>query len=126
MDPKDPTKDPENPKKPVETPTIKITKPLEKSLYFRNNAIKSVQTTRILGYIDIEVTIDNPTDTEIIGVKFYIDNELKHTDDAEPYSWSWNEKVIGERTIKVAAYTSTDEEIASEKITVSILNLKVK
>jgi len=121
VDPKDPTKDPENPEKPVETPTIKITKPLEKSLYFRNNAIKSVQTTRILGYIDIEVTIDNPTDATITGIKFYIDDELKHTDDTEPYSWSWNEKVIGERTIKVAAYTSTDEEI-----TVSILNLKVK
>jgi len=125
-DPQDPNEYPENPEKPVETPTIKITKPLEKSFYFRNNAIKSSQTTRILGYVDIEATIENPTDTKIIGVRFYIDDELKHTDDTEPYSWRWNEKVVGERTIKVAAYSETDEKIASKEITVSVLNLKVK
>ena len=118
----DPENDPDN---SADSPTIKITKPVEKSLYIRNIQLAQTQITRIVGHIDIEVEIDNPSDTEIAGVNFYIDGELKHADETGSLSWRWDEKIKGEHTIKVAAYTTSNEEICSEEIIVSILNLQL-
>ena len=67
-----------------------ITKPLEKTFYLRNTNIKSSEITRILGYIDIEATIDNPSDITIKEVRFYIDDELKHTDNSPSWQWKWS------------------------------------
>lgn len=122
---------PDNPDKlgpeiPDEDPTISITKPAEKTMYLRNLNIKSSDITRVLGYIDIEAEVDNPTDIDIKEVRFYIDGSLRSTDDEAPYSWRWNEKVLGEKTITVVAISDTNEEIASAEIIVSILNLNLK
>ena len=113
-----------NPEDQSVIPTIKITKPEEKTLYFRNINIKSSDMTRIVGYIDIEVEIYNPSDVKITCIKYYIDDILKFTDETVSCSWTWDEKIKGEHTIRVAAFSS-DEEICSAEITVSILNLKL-
>lgn len=108
-----------------EKPTINIVKPVEKSLYLRNIKLTSTQITRIIGFIDIEIEINNPSNIEITYLKYYIDNELKHTDETLSLHWRWDEKIKGEHTIKVEAYTSSNEKICSTELVVSILNLQL-
>jgi len=92
-----------------EPPVVKITKP-ETAFYIRNVKIISLEwlpffKTIILGSIDIEV---NASDAEsgMNRVEFYIDDELKYTDDSPPYSWTWDEKtpLRFRHTVRVIAY----------------------
>jgi len=114
------------PEIPTEKTTITITKPMGKTTYLWNLNVKSSDTAKILGYIDIEAELDNPAGIEIKEVRFYIDDTLRNTDDEAPYSWRWAERVIGEKTIKVVAISDTNEEVASAEIFVSIFNLNFK
>jgi len=123
---KDTEENDENPSITNEIPTINIVKPLKDSFYFRNIRIKSSQFVRIIGYIDIEAVIDNPSNIPIKEVKFYIDDTLMYSTSSEPYSWTWNEKEIGDRIIKVIAITESGDEISSEELPITILNLKGK
>ncbi|MEF3695369.1 MAG: S8 family serine peptidase [Candidatus Cloacimonadota bacterium] len=62
------------------------------------------------------------SDGTIIDVKFYIDNVLQFTDNASPYSWSWNTTAYsgGNHQIKVIA-TDNSSNTAQSEITVFLL-----
>jgi len=85
-------------------PTLQFTSP-ERALYIGNKKIIPFLTTIIVGSINIEVQASD-YESGIDRVEFYIDNELKKTDNLAPYSWIWNERTPFRfrHTIKAVAY----------------------
>jgi hypothetical protein len=89
-----------------ELPTVKITKPESNSFYFFNMRLKSLENkTEIIGPITVKVKAESNKGIE--KVEFYINGELKHTDNYAPYTWLWLFKPKGDEenfTISVVAY----------------------
>ena len=85
-------------------PTIQFTSP-ERALYIGNKKVIPFLTTIIVGSINIEVQASD-YESGIDRVEFYIDNELKKTDNLAPYSWMWKEHTPFRfrHTIKAVAY----------------------
>ncbi|RLF40902.1 MAG: hypothetical protein DRN12_04370 [Thermoplasmata archaeon] len=87
---------------------ISITKP-KNGLYVFDKKIIPLQYTIIIGGVTINV--ETPRDTN--KVEFYIDNNLRYTDDTYPFSWFWDELATGWYKLKVVAYnyneSATDE-----------------
>ena len=101
-----------------ENASVRIVKP-QSALYIFDRAILPTDETIIIGKITIETTayaIDG-----IDKVEFYIDDELKFTDNEAPFSWLWNERAIGNHEIKVIAYG--DGNKAEDNISVIIFNI---
>ena len=61
-------------------------------------------TTVILGPITVEAEASGSPAEK---VEFYVDNVLKYTDYAQPFTWKWDEQVSMKHTIKVKAYDQT-------------------
>lgn len=109
------------------TPTINLTKPTHNSHYIRNLKIYgSRKSTIVIGYIDIEATIYNPSNIEIKSVQFYVDDEFKYDDKEAPYTWQWNEKSIGKTTIEAKLIGIDGTEIDSDSVQILAANLKLK
>jgi len=85
-----------------EFPTVEITKPMKRSLYIKNQWVRSWWITMIIGGIDIKV--DAYDEDGIDKVEFYIGKKLKSTDTTEPYTWTWGERAFGFRMMEVKAY----------------------
>ncbi|MCD6572860.1 MAG: hypothetical protein J7K95_02045, partial [Thermoplasmata archaeon] len=79
---------------------VNIIKPCEGMLYIFDREIMSTASSEaiVIGRITIEAQTNGNK------VEFYIDDEIKFTDDDPPYSWQWNEFSFGEYEIKVIAY----------------------
>ena len=78
-------------------------------------------TPVIIGEISVEAYVTNEG-YDIERVEFFIDNELKSTDYEYPYEYLWDEKTIGQRTLKAIAY-DIDEKEMTDEIGVLIFNL---
>ena len=63
--------------------------------------------TMVFGAIDIEV---NTSNSKVTSVDFYIDNVYKSTDTSPPYTWRWDEKGSGEKTITAVARDESGHE----------------
>jgi parallel beta-helix repeat protein len=90
-------------------PYVKIIKP-EKALYIFNFKIRKYlfrfRIPLIIGKITIEANATDE-DSGIERVEFYINDELKETDNTKPYTynWTWNRpRIFHIFTIKVVAY----------------------
>lgn len=94
-----------------------ISKPLKGYLYIGDKEIIKTFSgkTIIIGKITIEARAYNAE-----KVEFYIDNELKYVDTSEPYSWTFDEFLIGKHEIKLVAYGKERKE---EKMNVFIINI---
>ena len=96
-----------------EPPIVQITSPEKDFLYLMNHKILPFITTVIIGKIDVYVdAIDY-----IYGihkVEFYIDGELKYSDTAEPYDWTWDERLFFKHTINVTAYDNAGNSASDE------------
>ena len=101
---------------------IKITKPKD-AIYVKNNSLLPFFTPVIIGEINVEVYVTDGG-YEIEQVEFFIDDELKSTDYEYPYEYLWDEKTIGQRTLKAIAYDIDEKEIKDE-IGVLIFNLGI-
>ena len=99
---------------------VKITKP-KNAIYIKNNEFLSFFTPVIIGEISVEAYVTNE-EYDIERVEFFIDDELKSTDYEYPYEYLWDEKTIGQRTLKAIAYDIDEKEIKDE-IGVLIFNL---
>ena len=90
--------------KDVIPPTIQVVRP-KRGLYIGNKKVMPFVTTIIVGSINIEV-LASDDESGIDYVEFYVDNELKKTDNLVPYSWMWDEYTPFRirHTIKVIAY----------------------
>jgi len=99
--------------------SVEIKKPLEGYLYIfdRQIAPTSLGNTLIIG----SITVETDARGEISKVEFYIDDNLKSTDYDKPYSWLWDEKVMGRYKIRVIAYDSLGEK-GGDEIDVIVFN----
>lgn len=87
-------------------PVAKIVSPSEGSLYFFGREIAKIGgETVAIGKISIDAYADD--DRGIKKVEFYVDDELKGTDVAYPYSWLWDESAIGRHEVKILAYDTS-------------------
>ena len=95
---------------------VAITKPREGMLYFMDREIMPIASDKavIIGRITIEA------ETNGNKVEFYVNDELKHEDDASPYQWTWDEFFLGQREIKVIAYSKGDKA-SDETVVIKIL-----
>jgi PKD repeat protein len=95
-------------------PTIQLTCP-ERAFYICNKKVMPFLTTIIVGSINIEVQASD-YESGIDCVEFYIDNELKKTDNLAPYSWMWNEHTPFRfrHTIKAVAYDTSGNSAVKE------------
>ncbi len=94
-------------------PTVNITNPESKSIYFNGRKIFSrilFPTTLIFGTINISV---NATDDQQVSyVNFYLNEELVHNTTQAPYNYTWNKTRITffhKYTLKVEAYDNQGE-----------------
>ena len=74
----------------------------------------------VIGMVDVEVDVINPA---IDTVEFYVDGQLKETITQEPYTWTWNERMVVPpiHTLKVVGYDG-ETEIGNEEISVLYIN----
>jgi hypothetical protein len=73
--------------------SVTINKPKERHLYVFDREIMPIARTIIIGGITIEV--DAHSMEGIDKAEFYIEDVLRHSDYEEPYSWLWDETVLG-------------------------------
>ncbi|HEC94378.1 MAG TPA: DUF1573 domain-containing protein, partial [Thermoplasmatales archaeon] len=104
-------------------PSVEIVKPEKNSLYFRNDKLMPFLGTVIIGPIIVQANATDP-DGDVERVEFIVDGEVKHSDSAAPYSWLWNERVFGRRTIRVVAYDNHGLT-GEDEINVIIFNLGI-
>ncbi|HHH78259.1 MAG TPA: hypothetical protein ENL18_03490 [Thermoplasmatales archaeon] len=76
----------------------------------------------IIGGIDININARDSV-SGIQRVDFYLDNSLRYTDDAAPYTWNWNETAVGPYTIKAMVYDVAGNA-ASVDIPAMVLNIQ--
>lgn len=83
----------------------KIMRPQEGKLYLMDRDVMSISSNKaiIIGKITLQA------ETNGDRVEFYVDNVLKHSDEEEPYSWTWNEFSFGGHEIKVVAYSGGEK-----------------
>ena len=106
-------------------PEVFITKPLEE-MWYRNNEVKRpFFATIIIGAIDIEATVIDPTlGLRVKTVSYFIDGnevyscEYNLGEPSQNFSYTWDETSIGLFTIKVAAFDESGDELASHEIDV--------
>jgi len=97
--------------------SLNILTPSEGKLYILGKEIVDFPRTLIIGPINIQAEV-NDTNGTITRVEFYIDGDLRYNTTEGPYSYDWNEKVFGLRTITVKAY---DDNGYSEKTEFNVL-----
>ena len=103
-------------------PYVKLIKPAD-AVYLLDKEIMPFLLPIIFGKITIEV---NATDSDgtIEKVEFYVDDVLRSTDTAEPYTWTWDERIIGLHKITVIAYDDCGETAKTSR-SLLIFNLKI-
>ncbi len=91
---------------------VKITKPEAGKIYFMDREVMPFARDKaiVIGKITVEVESNGNR------VEFYVDNELKSTDESMPYKWLWNERTMGKHEVRVVAYG--DGSKAEDKINV--------
>ena len=100
-------------------PTISITKPKEKYLYFIGNEIIQLSfKTRIFGGMTIVADASDDL-SGVEKVEFYINNELVEVDKVKYYWWNWEsiDSMFGNYEIKVVVYDNVGYS-ASDEMTV--------
>lgn len=103
----------------VEAPNISITieNPLQNSLYFRNKYKFPFFITLAIGKIDITANITGEDKNLVENVKFFVDDELKHTDKTEGYNWTWDKFSFGKHTVLIVAFNTEGKELKRNEIT---------
>ncbi|RLF64273.1 MAG: hypothetical protein DRN31_00610, partial [Thermoplasmata archaeon] len=74
--------------------------------------------TFIIGKIEIEAA----TATDMTKVDFYIDEELRHTAENAPYTWTWDEIAFGKHNIKIVGYKESGGTVEND-LDVTIFNI---
>lgn len=67
------------------------------------------------------ITVQAAAGTEISSVEFYVDGELKHTDEQAPFAWTWDERAFGRHTLSIVGSSSAGS--TEQSLDVIIFNL---
>ncbi|KAA0003386.1 MAG: hypothetical protein FE048_01635 [Thermoplasmata archaeon] len=102
--------------------SIEFEKPEEGILYIFDREIIPLpsNTTFIIGKITIQASVISKAPVD--RVEFYIDDELKYTDDNVPFNWILDETVFWEHKLKIMAFDEIGN-IASDEMDVMIFNI---
>ncbi len=103
----------------VEDLWVNIVRP-SNYLYVFDREIMPTSNVVIVGKITVKTDIHS--DYEIDGVKFYVDNKLKYTDEEPPFQWVWNDFIVGRHEVKVIARDKEENE-ATDKVNITIFNI---
>ncbi|MCD6513090.1 MAG: hypothetical protein J7K61_05770, partial [Thermoplasmata archaeon] len=87
--------------------SVKISSPEHGYIYIAGNKIMPTifGRTVVIGDIDINVSAYNCN-----KVEFYLDGELKYTDDTYPYSWKFDERAFFSHQITVIGYGNESKD----------------
>jgi len=104
-------------------PTVSIKTP-DKGLYFFGRKILPCFSIKIIGKITIEVAA-NDNISGIQKVEFYVDGNLKYTDNKSQYEWTYDEPALlfHRHTIKVKAIDKAGNTKESDEIKIWIFNI---
>jgi len=97
---------------------LKIIKP-ENGIYFMDRKIFSFDFPFVIGGITVETAV-YPLE-KVEKVEFYVNDELKFTDEQPPYRWFWDVFSLGWYEIKAVAYDNKTS--STDKIDIMIFNL---
>ncbi len=56
--------------------------------------------TIVVGPLEVSAT----TSDDITSVEFYVDGELQHTATEQPFTWEWDQRSFGSRTLEIVGY----------------------
>lgn len=89
--------------------SIGLSKPKPGYLYLYNNELRQTfrGNTVILGSLDMEVSATEGIET----VEFYVDGELRYTDEDAPFSWHWDERIFWRHMLTAIGYGDAGEVI---------------
>ncbi len=82
-----------------DAPQVTLLKP-DRGLYIGNKKILPLALTILIGNIDIQINASDNT-SGVCQVEFYVDNDLKFTDQEAPYIWMWDEWAFFTHTITI-------------------------
>jgi hypothetical protein len=91
---------------------MKVTRP-ENAVYIGDRKVLPFMTPVSIGKITIEASATSNT-FDIEKVDFYVDDTLKSTDTAAPYSWTWNTMAFLKHTVKVCVYDTAGHNATRE------------
>ncbi len=103
-----------------ESPKVKIVKP-DYGLYFQDKKILSFIFPIIFNEVTIEA--DASDDKSVEKVEFYVNGELRETDNESPYSYSWKDTLKRFYTIEVIAYDNVGNT-GSDTLSVFLFGVK--
>jgi hypothetical protein len=107
-------------------PTVTLTAPEEGRIHIFNRAILPTifGNTIVIGRFKATAAADDAT-SDIDKVEFYIDNELRFPDYAEPYEYYLERNILAQHTITLIAYDYAGHTTESEDLTyISMLNYR--
>lgn len=106
---------------------IKITEPVQNKLYIRNFKLKDIDTSLIVGPINIKAEISNPENIELSKVVFNIDGVDKTPEqDGSSYIFRFDEKKYGGSIdIIVSAYDHNNKILDYDEISIRNINLQL-
>jgi len=76
--------------------------PQQGYLYLWGNQLMSTLFGRtiVVGPLEVSAT----TSDDITSVEFYVDGELQHTATEQPFTWQWDQRSFGSRTLEIVGY----------------------
>ena len=84
-------------------PVITINKPVENSIYFRNNKIFNfARGILIIGFIEIYIEADDEQGIE--KIQLFINDEKINDYTQDSFTYTWDEKVFGSQRIEIKAF----------------------
>ncbi|MCD6481127.1 MAG: hypothetical protein J7L31_02500 [Thermoplasmata archaeon] len=93
-------------------PTVELVKP-RNGLYLNDRKIIPSPFTVIIGGVTIEADADD--NIGISNVSFYVDGEFKNSSYISPFTWFWDESIIGRHEIKIVAYDAAGNTAMDEQ-----------
>jgi len=76
--------------------------PRQGHLYLYGNEVMSTWFGRtiVVGPVEVSAT----TSEDITTVEFHVDGELQHTATEQPYTWRWDQRSLGSRTLTIVGH----------------------
>ena len=109
--------------KPNTIPSVEIIRPKIGYLYINDEEKRHLpfEKTVIIGKITIEAIASDPDN--ISKVEFWVNNKLKSTDTEAPYTYTFDERILGKCKIKVIAYDTYGNQ---NNATVNVFMIKLR
>jgi len=110
------------------TPSVVISKPEENKLYIfdQEKSLTILNKQYFLFPITIAigpitVTSELSGEENVEHMAFFVDGDLKNTDDEYPYTWSWNTPSLKQHQLSIWAMIDGEYKYSAERIVLKLL-----